>query len=143
MSIIRWAPFNELDSIQEEMNRLFEGSKKQSPSNLGSLIPTADISEDEKGYQVVVDLPGIPKDNINLSVSGSTLTLRAERKEKKEEKKKKNYYKLERDSGFFERQFTFNHDIDESKVSATYTDGVLEINLPKKKQDKSKLIKIQ
>lgn len=143
MSIIKWSPFSELDAIQEQMNQLFEGSKKQSTSNLGSLIPSADISEDENSYQVTVDLPGIPKDDINLSVSGNTLILRAERNEKKEEKKKKNYYKLERAVGFFERQFTFNHDIDESKVSATYKDGVLEINLPKQKTDKSKLIKIQ
>ena len=141
MSLIKWSPFNELESIQEQMNRLFEGSKKQSPSDLGSWIPSSDISEDENNYQVIVDLPGIPKDKIDISVSGNTLTLRAERKEKKETKQ--NYYRAERAIGFFERQFTFSHDIDDSKVLASYNDGVLEIKLPKLKQDKSKLIKIQ
>jgi len=141
MSIIKWSPFNELDAIQEQMNKLFEGSKKQSSSDFGSWIPSADISEDDNNYQIMVDLPGIPKDKIDISVSGNTLTLRAERKEKKETKQ--NYYRAERAVGFFERQFTFNHDIDDSKVTASYKDGVLEIKLPKQKQDKSKLIKIQ
>ncbi|MCD6181987.1 MAG: Hsp20/alpha crystallin family protein [Candidatus Cloacimonetes bacterium] len=89
-----------------------------------------DILEHEETYEVLANLPGFKKKDISLSLDGNELTIEAKREEKKEEKKP-NLYRCERYSGNYRRTVTLNDLCDVENISASYTDGVLSLIIPK------------
>ena len=101
-----------------------------------------DISEDENNLIVKADLPGLKKEEIGISLEDDILTIKGERKSE-EEKKDKNYHRVERSHGVFERSIDLGVAVDETKIKATYKDGVLEVALPKKEKPVSKQIEIK
>ena len=105
-------------------------------------LPALDVKEEKDSIVVKADLPGIKKEEIDISVDGSVLTLRGERKSEKEEKDK-NYYKLERSFGSFQRSIDLGTPVIEEKIKATYKDGVLEVVLPKGAQSNTKRITVE
>jgi len=110
----------------------------------GATWPRVDINEEKERYLVRADLPGMTKDDINVSIEGDTLIISGE---KKEERKKEEgaYSHLERTYGSFQRSFTLPEHIDKEKVDASYKNGVLELSLLKKEgpERKSKQIEIK
>jgi HSP20 family protein len=106
-------------------------------------VPAIDQFEDETAYHVAVELPGIEKKDVEISLTDNDLTIRGERKLDKEEKEQ-DYYLRERAQGSFRRSLSFPVQIDENEVKATFADGVLSITLPKTKeaQNKAKTIAI-
>ncbi len=101
----------------------------------GSQQPSApafkvDISEDEAGFHLDAELPGIARENISLNVEDDVLTIRAERKVETEENDK-NYHRVERSSGSFSRSFNVGEMIDQESINATVSDGLLHVTLPK------------
>jgi HSP20 family protein len=91
-----------------------------------------DVKEDEKGYTVQADIPGVKKEDIQVDIDGDTISLRAEVKQEKEEKKGEKVVYSERSFGMVSRSFSLPSEVDEKAAKAEYKDGVLTLALPKK-----------
>jgi HSP20 family protein len=100
-----------------------------------------DIAEEDDQYLVKVELPGVSKDDVKITMEGNLLTISGEKKGQKETKK--NYHALERSYGSFSRSFTLPTTVQGDKVAAEYKDGVLTINLPKAEEAKRKQIEVK
>jgi len=122
---------------------LFPLSEMASSSQLGNgWCPAMDISADENNVYVKADLPGVKKEDISLAVENGVLTIRGERKAR-EETNDKNIRRIECSYGSFERRVDLGTDVDESKAKASYTDGVLEVVLPKAQSAPARSIEIK
>ena len=104
--------------------------------------PAVDVRETEKGYLMEVDLPGYSENEIDISMKDRILTLSC-KKEKNEEKKEGGYLIKERNTSEFKRRFNFSDDIDGTAISATFENGVLEVNIPKKAETKPVQIEVK
>jgi HSP20 family protein len=141
-----WQPFREVESLQSEMNKLFDLSLGRWPLRSmglmeGAWSPSVDVFDSKDNVLVKVDIPGMKKEDMEISVDGDTLTIKGEKKEETESKDK-GYVKTERFFGSFNRALSLPAEIEENKVKASYKDGVLEIILPKKEEQKPKQIKV-
>ncbi|NMW22130.1 MAG: Hsp20/alpha crystallin family protein [Chlorobiaceae bacterium] len=94
-----------------------------------------DISEDETGFHIDAELPGIAKEEIALNVEDDVLTIKAERKQSSEENKK-DYLRVERTYGSLLRKFTLGESIDQDHINAGFDNGILHVNLPKAQMTK-------
>jgi HSP20 family protein len=152
MSIIRWNPTRELASfpsdifsMQREMNRMFDnffrGADEPGLLN-GSWLPAVDVAEEENEYVVKVELPGVNKDDVKITLESNILTVRGEKKAEKETKDK-NYHRMERSYGSFQRSFTLPTSVKNDKIDAQYRDGILSITLPKAEEAKPKQIEVK
>ena len=104
--------------------------------------PAIDVAEEKDSIVVRAEVPGCKADDIDISVHGSVLTISGEKK-LSEEKKEKGYYHVESTYGSFRREVTLPTDVNQSKVDASYKDGVLSITLPKAEKAKSIKVKIK
>lgn len=147
MAIVRWLdPFRDLSAIQERMNQIFEDALSRTRGRdegirMGMWTPAVDIYENNDSVVVKAELPGVEKDQISVEVKDGILSLRGERKFEKEVKEE-SYHRIERSYGTFQRSFSLPVSVDQEKVTAKFTDGVLEVKLPKKEQAKPKQIKV-
>ena len=91
-----------------------------------------DVSEDDKAYTVRAEIPGVKKEDIKVAVEGNQVSISAELKKEKEEKEGKKVVRSERYYGKVSRSFSLDHEVDQNAAKAKYTDGVLELTLPKK-----------
>ncbi len=139
-------PWRPLESLRREIDQLFEdfGFTWQSPLRRSffdmdpfrrakaafSGMPAVDVTQTEKGYEVIAELPGMDEKNIEVKIANGILTIRGEKQEEKEEKKK-DYYVRERSFGSFERTFPVPDGVDLDKVDASFKKGVLTVTLPK------------
>lgn len=98
----------------------------------GELKMKIDVAEDEKGYTVQADIPGVKKEDIQVDIDGDTISVRAEAKREKEEKKDEKVVYSERSYGMVSRSFSLPSEVDEKAAKAEYKDGVLKLVLPKK-----------
>jgi HSP20 family protein len=101
-----------------------------------------DVKETDKAYKVHAELPGVKKDDIDVSIDGNVVTLRAEVKREKEEKDEKTV-RSERYYGAISRSFSLDFDVDEKGATAKYSDGVLELVLPKKEGARARHLKVE
>jgi HSP20 family protein len=101
-----------------------------------------DLKETDKAYLVHAEIPGVKKEDIEVSIDGNLVTIRAEVKREKEEKGE-TMLRTERYYGAMTRSFTLTTDVDEKAASAKYTDGVLELTLPKKAGSSSRRLQVQ
>lgn len=153
MSIMRrnqsqgwWNPVSELEKLQQDMGRLFDFSFSRWPERDSGLLeglwsPAIDIYDSKDHLMVKADIPGLSKDEIEVSVHGDTLTLKGEKK-KEEEVKEKDFVRSERFYGAFHRAIKLPVAVDSDRVKASYKNGVLELTLPKKEDAKPKQIQI-
>ncbi|MBI4984535.1 MAG: Hsp20/alpha crystallin family protein [Rhodocyclales bacterium] len=102
-----------------------------------------DVKEQDKAYVVHAEMPGIKKEDIHISIDGAMVSIAAERKHEKEVKEGERVLRVERSFGKVSRSFQLGQDIDEAAASAKFTDGVLELTLPKKVAVQSKRLLIQ
>ena len=102
-----------------------------------------DVSEDDKAYSVRAEIPGVKKEDIHVNIDGSQVAISAEVKNEKEVKEGEKMLRSERYFGKVSRTFVLDQDVDEDTAQAKYTDGVLELRLPKRSSAKSKSIAIQ
>ena len=147
MALVRWEPVRELNSLQNEMNRLFSTFfDTPAPGNGGASgrrwIPAMDLVETADHYVLTADLPGLGQEDINLEFEGDVLTLSGERKSEQSERKD-GYYRIERATGAFSRSLTLPEGVDPDAVKATFDKGVLEVRIPKPEQRKPKKVSIQ
>jgi HSP20 family protein len=147
MAIVRWYdPFREFAVIQDRMNRLFEETfprtrGREDVLTKGVWSPSMDIYETDEQVVVSAELAGVDRDSVNIDVKDGILTIKGERKYQKEDEKEY-FHLMEREYGSFQRSFSLPSKVDQEKVTATFRDGVLEINLPKKDEVKPKQIDI-
>lgn len=149
MALIRWKPasdlwdpFSNLEDIREEMNRIFDTSLRRRGSSWDvAFTPAMDVVEEKDNFLVKVDLPGMTKDDVSVTIHDSYLTIKGERRHEVE-KKDANFYHRERVAGQFTRTLELPTRVDAGKVSATFRDGVLHVTLPKTEEAKPKEIKV-
>ena len=146
MAMIRWEPARELQAIQQEMNRLF-GSAFDTQGGLANggaasrWIPPMDVVEDDEHFVVRADLPGIEEKDVNVELEDNVLTISGERKSDAEERKE-GYYRIERAHGAFSRSLTLPEGIDAEGISASFSNGVLEVRIPKPEERKPRKVAI-
>ena len=102
-----------------------------------------DVKEQDKTYLVHAEMPGISKEDIHVSIDGPVVSITAERKQEKDVKEGERVLRIERYFGKVSRSFQLGQDIDDAKASAKFTDGVLELTLPKKAATQSKRLAIE
>ena len=147
MAIVRWDPFREFATLQNQLNRLFQdltpartGTGEEFMTT-GTFVPPVDIYEDEHSISLKLEVPGIEEKDLDIKVENQTLTVHGERKLEKE-LKQENFHRVERSYGAFSRAFTLPNTVDTNNISADYTDGVLTVKLGKRAEAKPKQIKV-
>lgn len=139
------SPFNELSRIRNEIDRIFEdpfGLLAPTTGFFEGWAPPLDVYEDKDKYVVKAELPGMKRDEINVSLDGNTLTVSGERKEE-QEKNEGDTYRAERYFGRFQRSITLPAAVDANKIQAAYNDGVLRVTLHKSEEAKPKHIQVK
>jgi HSP20 family protein len=146
MALIRWEPVRELNTIQSEMNRLFNTFfETPAPGNgnnaLRRWVPAMDLVETEGEFVLRADLPGLSQDDVKIELQDHVLTISGERKAEHEERKE-GYYRVERSSGAFSRSLTLPEGVDANAVKASFDKGVLEVRIPKPEEKKPRRVEI-
>ena len=145
MPIVKVDPFRELTAMQDRMARLFGDVylRDEDTGFRGSWNPAVDIFETE-GHDLVLkaELPGMNRDDIEVSVENGTLVLKGQKKFDAEVKEER-YRRIERSYGQFHRSFTLPNTVDASKVGADYKNGVLTVKLPFREDAKPRTINVE
>jgi HSP20 family protein len=146
----RWAPF---DTLRREIDRLFEdftpmGWRPAALAQMGwpgmaewQLSPAVDLVEEDHGYRITAELPGIEPKDVEVKVSEGMLTLRGE-KSQEEKQEKADYRMSERRYGSFQRSFSLPASVDPDKIEASFANGILTVTLPKSAAAKAREKKI-
>jgi HSP20 family protein len=140
----RWEPFRNLNTLQEQVNRLFDDSfarTRSGEADLASWAPAVDVYETENELVVKADLPDMQEKDIDVRVENNTLTIRGERKFSNEAHQD-NYLRVERAYGTFTRSFSLPNVIKTEGIRAEYQNGVLSVHMPKREESKPKQVKI-
>jgi len=145
MTMIRWEPFREMMSLRNAMDRLFEDSFVR-PSRLWPEVGVGELAVDmyQTASDVVVKaaLPGLKPEEVDISITGDTLTIKGEHKEEQEVKQEDYFYKEHR-YGNFSRSVAIPVQVKSDKAEATFENGVLTLTLPKAEEIKPKQIKVK
>jgi HSP20 family protein len=140
-TLVRWEPFRELASLQNEMSRFMNGLLEGDGRSAQSWIPTADVWETADEVVYAFDLPGIPEDKVSVELNDGALTVTAER-EREEKVEDGRYFRFERRFGTFSRTIGLPQGTTDQDVSAKYANGVLEVHVRKPVQAKPRKIEI-
>ena len=147
-TVTRISPSSIIEGLQSDLNRFFDSSLfnlsrgyEGSGPPLANWLPSTDIHDSGDKLLVTVDMPGVDRGNIDVTVQGRTLFIRGEKKcEQKTEDM--GCLRSERFFGQFERTLPLTEDVDVAKIDANYRDGVLSISIPKREEAKPKQIKV-
>jgi len=137
-----WDPFEEINKIKKEMDRLFGSFFEKSGKEISKISfnePLSDIEEGKDKIIINLDMPGVDKKDMIITIKDNILDVRAEKK-KESKVEKKNLYKYERSYSGFHRSLNLPEDVKESGMKTEYKNGVLKITISKKKK---RLIKIR
>ena len=140
-TLVRWEPFREIATLQNEMSRFMNGLLEGNGRTKQAWVPALDVWETESEIVYALDLPGIPEDKISVELDDGALTIAAER-ERKQEESDERFYRFERRYGTFSRTFGVPQGVTEGDVKADYKNGVLEVHVRKPEQPKPKRIQI-
>lgn len=146
MNLVRWDPFRELEEMSDRLNRVFTRptmwhERGKETMTVADWTPVVDISETEREYLINVELPEVKKEDVKVTIQEGVLMIHGERKQEKEEKGKK-YHHVERSYGSFAHSFTVPDGVDETKVTAEFKDGILNLRLPKSEKARPKAIAV-
>lgn len=133
-------PFREIEDWQRQMEDFF-GRPIWKPNGERAWMPAVDVFEKDDKFVVKAELPGMKEEDIDVSVTGDTLTIKGEKKTETEVKNE-DYYSCERSYGSFYRTVPLPSTVDANKIEANVEDGVLEVTLPKIAEVKPKKIAI-
>jgi HSP20 family protein len=143
-TLVRWEPFREIATLQNEMSRLMNsvvGASNGETDSTRTWVPAVDVWETENELVYAFDLPGIPEDKISVEFEDGALIVTAER-ERSQETKDENFYRFERRFGTFSRTIGLPQGVSEDSIKAEYKDGVLEVHVAKPEQPKPRRIEI-
>ena len=143
--VMAWPPLDRWSSLRDDLNSLFELPSWSSFARQGQLFggwsPALDLYQDKDNVVAVVELPGMKKEDIEISLREGTLTIGGERKGQTSNGEKAE--RTERYIGKFRRSITLPTRVDADKISATYRDGILTVTLPKVDEAKPKQIEVK
>jgi len=152
MTLIKWSPMRELENIRRDMERLVDEFIEPFPrrslvrwprlTESGALVPNVELINRDSEFLVRVELPGMDKKDIDLTITDDTLTIKGEAR-RSEEFKDEDYYLSEISYGRFARTITVPAEVDSDRAKARFQNGILEVTLPKKKEAKPKEIKVE
>jgi HSP20 family protein len=152
MSLVKFNPVRDLLSFEKEISKLFNefdntfGFRKSNAisEEMENAVwaPLTDIYEDENNYSIKIDLPGVAKDDLKISYENGALAVSGERKSEKETKDAK-YHRVERTYGKFYRSFALPQQVNQDKIEAEFSNGQLEITIPKAEEAKPKQLQIK
>ncbi len=143
-NLVPWEPFREMMSLREAMNQLFEqsvlrpGSYTSEGAGLGAPV---DVYETDNNVVLKAAVPGMKPEDLDVTITGEVLTIKGELKPE-ESSGKRNYIRQERQYGAFCRQLTLPTAIDANRVTATFENGILTLEMPKREEVKPKSVKI-
>lgn len=137
-------PFEKMFGIREDFDSMLKDFFRDfgTSSSRPGVFPLMDVREDSEKYTVAVEVPGMTRDDINLSIQDDQLVVEGEKKEEEKEEDE-SYLRVERSYGRFRRRLRLPGDVDQEKVDAKYKDGVLNIHLPKTEEKKPKEIEVE
>jgi HSP20 family protein len=141
MALVRWDPGREVDTLQSEVNRIFDTFFGGSDTRARRWVPAMDLVETEDHLVLRADLPGLEKDDVNVEVKDGVLTISGERRAEHEEKSE-GFHRVERAFGSFSRSLSLPDGIDAEKVAADFDKGVLEVRIPKPEERKPHRVSI-
>jgi HSP20 family protein len=146
MALIRWEPARELNTLQGEMNRLFNTFFDTPLPNGGTMgqrrwLPAMDLVETEDDFVLRADLPGLSEDDVKIELEDNVLTISGQRASEHAERKE-GLYRLERASGTFSRSLTLPEGVNAEAIKASFDRGVLEIRIPKPEERKPRKVAI-
>jgi HSP20 family protein len=146
MSLVRWDPFKNMATLQDRINRLFDDAFPRSAGGDEDLSasawhPLVDIFETDQGVSILVDLPGVNKEDVSVEVKENVLTIQGERRPDQEVADDR-YFRRERAFGVFQRSFATQTLISPGDIKATFKNGVLKIQVPKPQEVKPKQVSV-
>lgn len=156
MTLTRWqksdqnrslSPFRRMSTLRDEIDNIFDrafGQLFEGPAQtqlMGGWVPAVDLYEDKDNLTVKCEIPGMKKEDIDISLHEGFLTISGERKHE-EKKQEGEVYRTERYEGRFSRSLSLPSKVDAEKINATYKDGVLTVTLPKAEEAKPKQIQV-
>ncbi|MCP4230828.1 MAG: Hsp20/alpha crystallin family protein, partial [bacterium] len=144
MAIVRWSPFRDMMRLRTDMDHFFDEMvpRREGETEGGVWLPALDVSETEDEIRVKVEIPGVEKDDINLSINDNVLIIKGEKNMKKEVEGE-DFHRIERVYGNFYRAIELPVLVDADKISAAFKNGILNIVLPKADEVKPKEIAIE
>jgi HSP20 family protein len=140
MSLIRYnSALNDFapTTFSNLIDRFFNESVARSGGSAYSFVPRVDILEEEKAFEIHVAVPGMNKDDFKIDLNDNYLTISGERKLSRE-RKENNFHSVETQYGTFSRSFSLPENVDATKITAKYVNGILEVTVPK---DEKKTLK--
>jgi HSP20 family protein len=139
-----WNPVADFTNMQREIEGMFERFRGDSRDEEASkiLLPAVDIIERENDFNIKIELPGVDKKDVKITVQNEVLTIKGEKKQEVE-KKGENFHRVERSYGIFQRSFTLPSSVESEKIDASYDNGVLAIAIPKLEEAKPKEIEVK
>jgi HSP20 family protein len=146
MTVVRYDPFRDLRTLQEEVNRLFSTNLTRAFGDdegigRGAWAPSVDIYENKDQIVLEAELPGMKQEDFDLSIENNVITLRGERRFEKADETD-NYHRVERSYGAFTRSFTLPQTVSAEGATAEYNNGVLRVTLPKREETKARRIQV-
>jgi len=143
MSMIRWEPFDEMMSMRESMDRLFEDFFSRRPRTSGPLVwqPALEVYETDHEVVVKAELPGIDPKSVGVTVTAEGLTIKGEAKAEHEDKGR-NYYRRELRYGAFQRTIALPNEVKSDETKATFKQGILEVKIPKVERVRPKTVSV-
>jgi HSP20 family protein len=144
MALVRFDPAFEVDSLQSEMNRVFDGffgTRVADRADGGRWIPAMDLAEAEDEFVLTADLPGMGEDDISIEVKDNVLQIAGERTDLRE-RKDRGYHRVERSFGRFSRSLGLPEGVDADRIEASFDKGVLEVHIPKPEERKPHRVRI-
>lgn len=142
MTLIRYNPLHELDSLQRQMNQLFDEVFLPSDGqNRQTINPVAELTETDDSYVLKLELPGMNIDDLDIQATKDSVSITGERQDTHNHETD-GYRRTEFRYGKFQRVVPIPAGIQNTKVSAEYKDGILVLNLPKAEEAKNKVVKV-
>jgi len=143
MALVRWQPFQEMDTLQRQMNRLFDELMPMTRDGRDSItfVPSAEMEETADAIHLKLEIPGMDAKDLNIEVSAEAVSISGERKSETKSEEK-GVTRTEFRYGKFQRVIPLSARIQNDKVEAEYKDGILNLTLPKAEEEKSKVVKV-
>ena len=144
MMVTKWDPWREIEDMFDRYTKSIGWPRggSQDVVATGDWSPRVDIIENETAFLIKVEVPDVKKEDVKVSVDNGVLSMAGERKQEKEEKGKR-FHRVERYYGSFRRSFTLPDNVNPKKIKATFSNGMLNLELPKLEEAKPKAIEVK
>ena len=146
MAIVKWDPWQEIEDMFDRYTRAVgwprRGLAAPESGTRADWSPRVDIAETEQEFTIKAEIPEVDKNDVKITIDNGVVTLQGERRQEKEEKGK-TFHRVERYYGSFSRSFSLPDNIDEAAAKASFKDGVLTLQIPKRESAKPRGIEVK